>query len=305
MKIRSILHMAVPCMLAGLTTSLVACSDDAEETVGRGSVAFTTWGEDYIESEIPAAPPAEEGMVDGWTIQYSKFLIVLRDVTVADGSGEEAARMTGSKLFDMHAPGVKPVVAFDSLPAKAWESVSFVVGPADDGTDLGDGATQADLDMMRAGGFSVHVEATATRGDEAKTFAWSFEEATLYRDCKAEVDGKETHGVVVTEGGSGTIEITIHGDHFFCDDLDAATAERRFDAIACADANGDGDVSLEELSGASLLPDLAVADEACRTRPTYRPGSQPVNDLEAFVRALSRTLGHYRGEGECVSTKAD
>lgn len=283
-----------------------ACSDDASEpSAGSGAVQFTTWGEEYIEQEIPAAPPAEEGMVDGWTIRYSKFLIVLKDIVVADSAGTEAARMSGSTLLDMHAPGIKSVASFGSLPAKAWDSVSFVVGPADAATTLGDGATQADLDMMVAGGLSVHVVATATRDSESKTFTWSFNEATLYKECKAEVDGKEQHGLLVTNGGSDTIEITIHGDHFFYDDLEAATAQRRFDAIACADANNDGDITLAELSGATLLPDANATEEFCRTRPTYRPGSQSVNDLEGFVRALSRTLGHYRGEGECVSQKLD
>ena len=296
MKIKTTVTGAVVASMAFVG----GCSD---EESGSGKVVFTTWGETYIEQEIPAAPPAEEGMVDGWTIKYDKFLIVLRDIMIADAGGTEAARMSGSKLFDMHAPGVKSITSFGSVPAQTWESVSFVVGPADDTTEASGGATQADLEMMQAGGFSVHVEAVATRGDESKSFSWSFEEATQYRNCKAEIDGKEVYGLLVTKGGSDTVEITIHGDHFFYDDLEAETAQRRFDAIACADANDDGEVTLEELSQQSLLPDTTTTQETCRTRPTYRPGSQPVNDLGGFVRALSRTLGHYRGEGECISQK--
>jgi hypothetical protein len=111
--------------------------------------------------------------------------------------------------------------------------------------------------------------------------------------------------VVVTNGGTDAVQLTVHGDHLFYDDLEAPTAQRRFDAIACADADANGDVTLEELGKASLLPDSSAADPACRARPAYRPGSQSVNDLGGFVRALARTTGHYRGVGECVSVKID
>lgn len=296
------LSFLVPLVLTG--TVLCACGDDAtEDATGAGTVTFTTWGEEYIEEEIPASPPAEEGLVDGWAVRYDKFLIVLGHITVGSSGGEQAAKMSVSKVFDMHVPGVKNVVTFEGIPAKSWDAVSFVVGPADDATQLGEGVAQADLDMMVAGGFSMHVEGSASKAAVVKTFAWSFGGETLYRDCKAEIDGKETHGVVVAQGGSDVVELTIHGDHFFYDDLEAGTAERRFDAIACADADGDGKITLEELGQASLLPDAGAAEEACRTRPVYRPGSQAVNDLGAFVRALSRTVGHYRGEGECISEK--
>ncbi len=288
-----------------LGLALSGCGDDESDgdSVGNGTVRFTTWGEEYIEQEIPAAPPAEEGLVDGWTVKYSKFLIVFKDITVS-GGGTEAARMTGSKLFDMHAAGEKDITSFE-VPAKAWTSTSFVVGPADDTTQLGEGATQQDLEAMKAGGYSLHVKGSASKNGVTKTFDWQFKTKTLYRDCKAEVDGKEVHGVVVPQGGEDTVELTIHGDHFFYDDLEAATAERRFDAIACADANGDGEVTLEELEQATLLPDANATDEACKNRPVYRPGSQPVNNLRAFVTALSRTVGHYRGEGECISEKME
>ncbi|NUP14441.1 MAG: hypothetical protein HOW73_51075 [Polyangiaceae bacterium] len=31
-------------------------------------------------------------------------------------------------------------------------------------------------------------------------------------------------------------------------------------------------------------------------------GVDGVNDLDAFIEVLSRTIGHYRGEGECFLT---
>ncbi|WP_437752810.1 hypothetical protein [Sorangium sp. So ce1389] len=274
--------LAVAALAAG---ALAGCGDDGAS--GTGSVAFSTWGEGYIEQEIPAAD-----LADGWSIQYQKFLFVLRNVTVADREGDVGARMQGSILFDHTKAGAKPVVTFDDLEARPWERVSYEIGPVDADTAL-EGATEEDRALMLEAGASVHVEATARNGDVEKRLDWTFSLATRYADCKGERAGKETDGVLVTNGGTDTVELTIHGDHFFYDDLQSATAARRFAPIAAADADDDGAVTLEELAAVRLV----AIEEG-----TYGTGSAGnVDDLGAFVAALSRTIGHFRGEGECVS----
>ena len=95
----------------------------------------------------------------------------------------------------------------------------------------------------------------------------------------------------MTEGGNDSIELTIHGDHFFYDDLQAADAVVRGEAVFAADADNDGEVTLAELAQVRLV-DLP-ADQ-------YGTGGvDGVDDLGAFIEFLSRTVGHYRGEGEC------
>ena len=279
------------------------CGESA--SLGTGQVVVSSWGEAFIEQQIPAAPPAEEGLVDGWSVTFSRFLVVIRDISIANEVGDEGAHQKAGKLLDHTRPGSKEIVTFDTLPAGSWEQFSYVIGPADTDSSPVAGASDADLDAMLNEGLSVHVVGEATKGDSVKRFDWKFSGSTEYRHCKARLDGKETYGVVVTHGGSDSVELTLHGDHFFYDDLEASTAQRRFEAIACADSDDDGDVTLDELAGQSLLPDLGAASKACRERPVYRPGSQSVNDLRAFVTALARTVGHYRGEGECVSRKLD
>lgn len=265
--------------------ALAGCGDDGAS--GTGSVAFTTWGEDYIEQEIPAAD-----LEDGWSIRFHKFLLVLRNVTVADREGNVGARMQGSILFDHTQPGPKPVVTFHDLEAGPWERVSYEITPPDADTTLV-GATEADGEYMRSAGASVHIEATARKGDVEKRLDWTFTAATRYADCAGEKDGKHTEGVLVTNGGTDTVELTIHGDHFFYDDLQAASAKRRFAPIAAADADDDGEVTLEELAAVRLVE----IEEG-----SYGTGSAGnVDDLGAFVTALSRTIGHFRGEGECIS----
>ena len=202
--------------------------------------------------------------------------------------------MPSAKLFDHVAPGVKDVVQFSDIPARAWSRVSYEISPDAAGAELGGGATEDDKALMASGGYSVYVEGEATKEAVKKSFAWGFGVPTLLNDCKGERDGRETEGVIVTNGGADMIELTIHGDHLFYDDLQAANAKLRFNALASADADNSGTITLEELASVKLV-DL--------TEGTYGTGSAAdVNNLRDFVTALSRTVGHFRGEGECFVT---
>jgi hypothetical protein len=276
--------------------ALGACSDSGGAD-GKGTVTFTTWGEDYIEKEIP--PKDEKGEViveDGWSIKYSKFLIVISDVSVGEDGKAPVAKMTTPKIFDMHSPGQKPVIEFADLPGKPYAHVSYTIAPATAAAELGGGATEADKQLMVQNGYSIYVDGTATKDAKTKAFTWGFKTNTLYDKCKGEVSGKETEGVVVTNGGDDPVELTIHGDHLFYDDLQSPEAKVRVDNIANADADNDGKITLEELAAVDL------ADKTKITAGTYGTGSASnINDLRAFVEALSRTVGHFRGEGECLA----
>ncbi|APR82984.1 putative lipoprotein [Minicystis rosea] len=273
------------CAIAAAGLALAGCGGG-----GQGNVEFSSWGEEYIEKEIPSSVFA-----DGWSVHYSKFLVVIGKIEIADEAGLVGAEMTGSKLINHVSPGVKAIETFRDLEAKAWTKVSYQIAPADDATTLGDGATDADLTMMKEKGYSVYVEAEATKDAIKKTYKWGFDLATAYNDCKGDKDGKETFGVLVTNGGTDQVELTIHGDHLYYDDLQAANAKVRFNAIAAADKNDDGEITLEEL-GAVKLTDIDPADGA------YGTGAAgDVDDLRAFVSDLSRTVGHFRGEGECFA----
>ncbi|MDC3955748.1 hypothetical protein KEG38_17925 [Polyangium jinanense] len=274
------------CFAAAL---LAGCG--AEEPAGTGDVAITTWGEGYIEEEIPASD-----FEDGWSIKFSKFLVVLGGVRIADDTGAIGAELKTTKIVDHVAPGVKPLVTFEDLEAKPWTNVSFEVRPAGGDTELGDGATAADLDAMKQSKYAIWAEGEATQGAVKKTFRWGFGVPTAYTECKGEKDGRETVGVLITNGGIDNVELTIHGDHLFYDDLQSPNAKLRFNALASADTDNDGEVTLAELAAKKLV-DIDPADGA------YGTGAAgDVNDLGAFVTDLSRTVGHFRGEGECIAT---
>ncbi len=269
-------------VLAAAAIGLSGCGSEE-----FGSVSFTTWGEEYIEEGIPAAQ-----FEDGWSVKYKRFLVVLGDVRVADEAGQEAARMPGSRLVNHASPGVKEVVTFSDIEAKPWTQVSYKLAIPDANTEIGDGATEADKTLMVGGGYNVYAEGDVTNGGVTKSFAWGFGVPTLLARCKGDKDGKETDGVLVTSGGTDTVELTIHGDHLFYDDLQSPDAKLRGAAIASADTDNDGTITLEELGSVKLV-DIPEG--------TYGTGSaSDVNDLRQFVTALSRTVGHFRGEGECA-----
>jgi hypothetical protein len=272
---------------------VTACGDE-----GAGTAKFTTWGEEYIEQGIPADPAGEAGFVDGWTLHYDKFLVAFHGIVIGNDKGETAASMTGSRLVDNARPGRKALVTFAGLNAAAWNRVSYQIKPAVAGAELV-GATAADLAMMVAGGYSLYVEGSASKtaaGGAAlkKTFHWGFSTATQYKECQqAAASGNPIQGIVVTAGGTDISELTTHGDHLYYDRLRASADPAmktvlRFDEKAAADKDNDGEVTLAELNATPI--DVRKYDPSGFDAPT----------LGAFMTSLARTVGHFRGEGECT-----
>ncbi len=99
----------------------------------------------------------------------------------------------------------------------------------------------------------------------------------------------------MTNGGTDEVQLTIHGDHLFYDDLQASNAKVRFTALSKADANGDSKLTLDELAAVRLT--MIAAEDG-----TFGTGAAAnVNTLRDFVTDLTRTVGHFRGEGECFA----
>jgi hypothetical protein len=279
--------MKKPFLLLSLITTL-ACSP--EET---GTATFTTWGEEYIEEGIPAG---DGGFVDGWSLRYQKFLVAFSHIEVADAAGRVGAVAEGSFIVDNVRPGRKQLVSFADIDAKAWDRVGYRIEPPAEDATLVD-ASAAERELLVENGYSIYIEATATKDEQTKTLALGFATATQYTQCRAEDDGKETVGIVVTNGSEDVSELTTHGDHFFYDRLQGsagATIETslRFEAIAAADTDEDGEVTAEELSSQPFDVEL------------YDPSGLPADNLLDFMTGLAGTVGHFRGEGECQVGRA-
>lgn len=252
----------------------------------NGEVTLTTYGENYIEVGIPPATEASpDGIVDGWRVTYDEFLIVLADIELGDGD-ETVLSKPQARVFDMTQSGPHIVFEAQSVPSGDLPQVRVGTRPANDA--IAGNATQDQVARMNAGGWSVHVQGRAERAGVTKTFSWGFTLSTQYRDCR---DADEKLGLLIPTGGSVLAELTIHGDHLFYDDLQASEAVMRFDAIAGADTDMDGEVTPAELAGVDLtvLPPTQYGTG----------GDGRVLNLGQFIRDQTRTLVHFNGEGHC------
>ncbi|MFO0723942.1 MAG: hypothetical protein U1E65_09185 [Myxococcota bacterium] len=270
---------------------------------GTGTASFTTWGEDFVERQIPPDPGGEAGFVDGWTLRYQKFLVTFHALEIADSDGTLGARFEGSVLVDNTKPGRKELVRFSDVEARAFDSVSYEIKPATPSSTLL-GATEADRAMMVEHGYSIYLAGAATKTGTAgqaitKTFHLGFALGTKYSACQQPAEsGHAIVGIVVTDGGSDVSELTTHGDHPYYDRLKASPDPAiqtvlRFDEKAAADADGDGELTMEEL------------DQARIDVRKYDPSGFDAPNLGAFMRALARTIGHFRGEGECQISQVE
>ncbi len=263
-----------------LLLGLPACAAE------QGDVQFEVWGEEYIEDEIP-----EDEFEDGWSAKYDQFLVVIGNVVVADGS-DVGGELSETRLYDLTSSGPHDVGRLDGLEAGQWKNVGYEIPQADDDTKRHGSASADDLEMMQDNSYSVFASGTVTNGDREFTFSWGFDGETRYEDCVDVRDGQQTRGIVISDGGSDTHQLTVHGDHLFYDDLAAEDAVLRFEALAQADTDGDGDVTLAEL-------DDVLLSELSSDLGSYGVGAFDVDTLGDFVRASTTSLGHFDGEGHC------
>ena len=243
-----------------------------------------------------SAPSVERELIttDGWTIKYDRFLVHVSAVDVA-GDDRVLAASAGPQIIDHVAPGTKSLLLATVRTARAWEDVSLQIGPALADTEiaLGDKVSEADRTMMQNGGLALHVEGKASKAGVTKSFRWSFTTDTLYAGCDEDRNGVVTRGLVVPPDGKDTADVVIGGEVLFSDEL--AGGVTRAEAIARADADGDGTISLEELRATSL-------DAARAAGGVYGTGTRDdLTDLGSFVETLTqRLVVRYRATGSCT-----
>lgn len=180
---------------------------------GTGEWVVSTWGESYIEEEIPASD-----FEDGCRATYDRFDVELTDAALLNGNRDVVGEVGGARI-DLTEPGPRELGRV-AVGATHYDRARFVIAPA--------------------GGSSVAVAGTLACGSTAVRFDWSFDTATTY--------GCEPEGLTVPAGGEVFTELTIHGDHLFYDGLENDDAVLRGQAMVEADADVDGVVTLSELA---------------------------------------------------------
>lgn len=224
-----------------------------------------TWGEDFIEVEIPAAD-----FEDGCAVAYDAFVVGFTTLALRDAKGVDAAATSGPGAYDLTIPGPTVIERLDAPPGH-YDTVFVEIGVPNG--EVGGNATLP-------AGASVAVTGTLTCPSGTVTFDWAFDTVTDYA-CQPE-------GLTLGAGGAATSEITIHGDHLWYDSLIADDAVLRGELVRAADADADGVVTHAELAAVPIAP----------TGLDIGPYSD-VATLDDYIALLTRTIGHIDGEGHC------
>jgi hypothetical protein len=207
----------------------------------------------YGEDYVEEGVGADE-MEDGWAVTFSRFDVTFADVSIAGRA----------------IPTPSPV---DLIPETGGEGHELGRVTADAGT-----YEDARFTIAR-----VLVEGEAVKDEVEKTFAWTFEPGITYSNCETSTR--------VRAGEESSFEITIHADHLFFDSRVASEPDLRFQALADADENEDGEITRAELEAAGL--------------GAYDPGSEShITSLWDYLEALVAELGHADGEAHCAAAPA-
>lgn len=260
----------IPSRLAGASLLGLALLGGACDTdPGQTALRISAYGEDFVEDRIPA-----DVLIDGWSIEFSRFLVALSDIE-ANG-----AALEGAFVVDLTQPssGEGHLLDAVTLPAEGHPRLSFQVALVTEADAIA--AAPDDLSQMIDQGLSLLVEGTATRGAESMHFSWGFSTRTRYVQCEGVAD-------LSADPDPGS-QLTIHADHLFYDDLDDDEPNVAFDLVASADADGDQEIDPEELRA------LDITGQA-----RYQVGSREITDLWGYIESQTATVGHIDGEGHC------
>lgn len=252
------------------------------------------------EAAVQGWPVDDVGFVDGWSLTFSTLVVNVGGFELRGADAARASVDGADSLVDLRG-GVRVLYTLEGIDARRWEDVRYVLRPAT-AASIDEGPVDASVRArMIEQGWSVYLEATATKDGVTRTLAWGLDLDVLNRGC---VGGDETDGVVVRAGGVTEAEITLHWDHLFFDSLVLDDAQMRFDAMSAV-ADAEGSVTLDALDR-QRLADLRDAEgnpllDAGGAPVVYDPGSAalPEPTLLHHMRAAATTVGHWNGEGHC------
>ncbi len=231
------------------------------EPVAEGDVRVTMSGGDGTQRGYPS-----HLFQDGWSVQFTKYLVSLGDFTLTSATGE--TRTSGGHVLVDVQKGDMPLTG-----------------------------------MMRERGYSYWVEGMAVKGGVGVyTFRMGFPVDARMVDCVNGVDG--TLGIVVPESSVAEAEVTIHAEHMFYDRLGTHRGvELRFDAFA-ASADAERVITPEGLAGQRLLdlrgPDGGELKDGEGRPVVYEPGAYTVRTLQEFVTRSVVDQAHLNGGGVCT-----
>ena len=303
-------------ILGFVATLFTACGDDGGGN-GSGSVQAFVVAEETIPDGLTPGD-GEENIQDGWTVTYDKFLAVIGNFRAArQGSGDQRAS-TEVYIVDMKSLPTSgfTIAQFDDLAASRWDRVGYDMPRATADTACAPSVSAADCTFMRQHRFSVYFEATMTNPNGQSclraagggssncvprtqvSFVFGLSSGTSFDDCSDEDD---VPGFAVPSGGTVQVKPTIHGDHWFFDNITqgAEITNRQAQWIADADRSNAGNLSDGLVTTAELQASPAGAFFPASLGYNLSGTLTPVTNGLTFLEAQAHTLGDYQGEGEC------
>lgn len=296
---------------------LFACGDDGGGTVGGGQM-YTTHssvsdGNTPFGSVLAGAGPGVYGVVpgtslntiqDGWSIEYTKFLVSLGGVTFV-GTRDGDIDLSANVVIDVQnlseVGDLVGQVAVTSPPS----SIEFSLQPADAATfqALSPSTAEADLELMTAGGYTVYIEGAIEKKDGRScspgvpkvcvpasriTFRWGLSHSVRYLGCGTGADL------------SGPVSLIFPAvrwlyTRFYTDS--AGPPPMRAQWIADADLDHDGETTLDELMKAPAAG-LFTLDQGY----DLTGASTSIATAYDFLREQVRALGSSSW-GDCAAIR--
>jgi len=282
--------------LAALLLGSVGCGDDTGATSAKGNAQIFVEAEDTIPNGLKAGS-GDEDVQDGWNVTYDKFVIAIGNFRAARSDASETLSAPDVYVLDLkNVPaGGYVVTTWEGASATRWDRFGFDLPNASASVKPLAPTTDADAKLLADSGWSIYFEGSIESGAVKKTFKWGLSAGTSFDDCASE-DGLP--GFAVPSGSAVQVKPTIHGDHWFFSNITAGTelTSRFAQYIADADADGDGETTLDELK-ARKAADAFPPDK-------YNLAGAPIATAYDYVLAQARTLGDYQGDGECPTRKS-
>lgn len=291
-----------------LFACLAACT--GASGAGSGSLDVYVLPEETISDGLVAGD-GDENLRDGWNVTYTRFLVSLGhfsasvstmpDQTLSEESIHvvDLERVTSSGFL---------LAQFNDVRATRWDRVGFRIPNADANTVCSTDVEADACSVMKSEGLSLWIAGTVTKdGAEPLQFDWKLTAGTDYADCE---NGDGILGFAVPDGGSQQIELSVHGDHWFftrypTGDESIGAIHRCASWMELADgADGtaaDRNISIEELQHLDASVAFPTSSDAGLCRYDLGAFPHPVATAYDYVVQMARSLGHFQGEGDCLT----
>ena len=285
-------------LAGGLALFASACSGAGE---GEGNVEVSLSGQDFVMTGWPAMDGDElVAFDDDWTVKFEHVVVSIASLRLAAGGDELWSGEPESYLVDVRR-GDAELWSVPGVPAQRWDDVGYRFVKPDAETQVLGEVPTAIREAMQNDDLSMWIEGTGEKEGEITRFQFAIPAEVTMTRC---LNGRdETDGIIVGDGRTTEVELTLHMDHLFWDDHEAEEPRLLFGPIAYA-ADADGVVTLDDLATQRLTDMKSVGGSALVDGDgapiVYVPRVElPDNNLREYMIDTAMTLGHFNGEGHC------